>query len=63
MGSYCSSKVPEISVKSDVEGNTCCDDFVCPSTCCVIIANSKKAKLKQKIPKKPGRKNISPNNI
>ena len=49
MGSPCSKQVPDIKLKTDVKDNTCFDDLVCPSTCCIIVSHSKKAKLNLKL--------------
>lgn len=77
MGSSCAKQAPDLKVTNEIDGNTCFDDLVCPSTCCVIIANSDKAKLhndlkqtqtqkeieKHKDKIENDKKIISPNNI
>lgn len=28
---------PNVDISTDAEGNMCCDDNKCPSSCCVIV--------------------------
>ena len=36
MGS-CLTKKPIVEAEVQADGNVCCDDNMCPSSCCVIV--------------------------